>query len=423
MSLGLELLAAVSQHGSSETLREVFEELFIEGEEREVYSYMVRHRRRYQEIPTIRVIEDHTSVELPEPEASTTYLLDQLYDRMMYNAVREPFHSLRQSLSLADADGIRGHVSDLRRAVQRSSRVTASGVSTIGDMGEQLLSQYEVRANALGLVGISTGWDYLDNESGGYQNGDFVALVARTSIGKTWLLAYQAYKAYLQGRSVLFVSTEMTKAQIASRIVCMKAGIDPSMVKRGLLCHWSRQRYREAASGFEDPDRIGIYAGNIGRSTDDVDTLIEEHNPDIIFIDGFYLLKPTSAGRGAGRFEKVYYVTDEIRNISLGRNRPIVVTTQFNREAGAKGKSGSLETIAYADAIATHTTMAISAKESELSPVVREMSLLKGREGEKGSWAIKYGFRPPDFSQLTDDELASLGDHNQNARRLAEQML
>ena len=423
MSLGLELLASVAQNGSSETLREVFEELFIEGEEREVYNYMVRHRRRYQEIPNLRRVEEHTSVELPDPEGTTSYLLDQLYDRMMYNAVRQPFHDLRQSLSSANAEGIREYVGELRRAVQRSSRISASGVTSIGDLGDRLLSQYQTRANALGLVGISTGWPFLDDESGGYQNGDFVSYVARTSIGKTWLLVYQAYRAYLQGRSVLFVSTEMTKEQVANRVVCLKAGIDPRFVKRGTLCHWSRGRYRDAAVGFDDPDRFGIYAGNIGRSTDDVDGLIEEHNPDIIFIDGFYLLKPTSAGRGAGRFEKVYYVTDEIRNISLGRDRPIAVSTQFNRESGSKGKGGSLENIAYADAIATHSTMVVSVKDSQRAHGVREMELLKGREGERGSWSIKYGFRPPDFSQLTEDELAALGDHNQNERRLAEQML
>ena len=422
MSLGLELLASVAVHGSSETLRELFAELFIEGEEQTVYEYMVRHRRRYQQIPSVSVVEDQTGVDLPNPSGTTTYLLDQIYDRLMYNSARQPFHGLRQALSNMDADGIRDSVSELRRAIQQSTRTSFGGVSTIDELGDELLSQYQTRANALGLVGISTGWGYLDDESGGYQNGDFVAYVARTSIGKTWLLVYQAYKAYLQGKSVLFVSTEMTKAQIANRVLALKAGVDPSMVKRGLLCHWSRRRYRDAITDFDDPYRFGVYAGNIGRSTDDIDTLIEENSPDIIFIDGFYLLKPVSAGRGAGRFEKVYYVTDEIRNISLGRDRPIIVSTQFNRQSGSKGGGGSLETIAYADAIATHTTMAISVKEATV-PGVRELGLLKGREGEKGGWHIHYGFRPPKFDQLTQEELDRIGDPAARVNRMVSSML
>jgi replicative DNA helicase len=422
MSLGLELLASVAIQGSSETLRELFEDLFIEGEERQVYQYMLRYQRRYQQIPALRVVEENTSVALPEPSGNTNYLLDQLYDRLMYNAVRTPFHGLRQALSEADTDSIRDSVGELRRAVQRTTRATYGGVSTLNDLGHALLSQYETRANALGLTGVSTGWPYLDDETGGYQNGDFVAYVARTSIGKTWVLVYQAYQAYLQGKSVLVVSTEMTKAQLAARFMSMVAAVDPSMVRKGRLCYWGRRRYREAVENFADPERFGIYAGNIGRTTDDVDSIIEESNPDIIFIDGFYLLKPVSAGRGAGRFEKVYYVTDEIRNISLSRDRPVIVSTQFNRQSGSKGAGGSLETIAYADAIATHTTLAVSLKEGTV-PGTRDMELLKGREGERGSWSIRYGFTPPDFRQLSSEEMAQMSDQGRRVSRMMTSML
>lgn len=403
MSVGLEALTSICLAGSLASFQEVNESLFVTDEEQEVYQFIRRHFRRYKELPSVPIVQEATGVELEDAESTTDYYLDQLYDRLLYNSLRQPYHELRTAMSSADAGAIQEAVASLNRAHRGSQRTASSSLSDIASVGDRLIDLYQERQLALGLTGIDTGWPYLNDLSGGYQNGDFISIVARTSVGKTWILLHSAYVAYLSGASVLIVSTEMTKEQIANRLIAIHAQVDPSLVRKGRLCYWSRQRFFRAVTDFSDPHRLKIYAGNIGRSTEDIDACITQHSPDLILIDGFYLLKPTTAGRSSGRFEKVYYVTDEIRNMSLAHNRPIAVTTQFNRQAGDRGREGSIETIAYADAIATHSSLLISAKAHDRADR-RTLELMKGREGEAGKWNIHYEFKPPSFMQADDEE-------------------
>lgn len=82
------------------------------------------------------------------------------------------------------------------------------------------------------------------------------------------------------------------------------------------------------------------------------------------------------------------------------------MTTQFNRAAGKKGKDGSLENIAYSDAISTHSSLVISLSEGEApnQKTRRVAQFLKGREGEEGKFGLNYTFAPINFEETTDEE-------------------
>lgn len=74
------------------------------------------------------------------------------------------------------------------------------------------------------MQGISTGYSRLDELTKGLVGGEMTVVAGKTSYGKTTLAINIANKVALSGVPVLFVTLEMTKAEIASRFMNINGG-------------------------------------------------------------------------------------------------------------------------------------------------------------------------------------------------------
>jgi replicative DNA helicase len=86
------------------------------------------------------------------------------------------------------------------------------------------------------LPGVSTGFCELDTLLCGLQKTDLIILAARPSMGKTALCLNIAGQVAIRERQpVLFFSLEMSKDQLAQRLLCTEAGIDAQRVRGGYM--------------------------------------------------------------------------------------------------------------------------------------------------------------------------------------------
>ena len=424
MSAGLRLLAVIAERSSTTTFRLLEERFLVGDEELSVYNYIRNHFRRYGSLPSVETIEEDTGVSLPETPEPVDYYLDEVHNRYVYNQVREEFAELRESIKETDIPRIAESANKIRRVCIPFSGQQQE-LQTFSELVPQLQEEYQYHHELPGFSGIPTGWQFLDDETGGWQNGDLIYWVARPSVGKTYLLIHQARTAWMAGKSVLFVSMEMTLKQVGMRFASIHSSLNPDMVRKGKLSNFAKRKFDSALSSMGS-GRFHLFAGNFKKNTDDLDILIQEIEPDVVYIDGSYLMKPSNAPYRAGRYESAAYVVDELKRIALMRNRPLVATTQFGRTAGKGGKEGSLESIGYTDTIGTHASIVLAIKEGKtlkkpiielsyvddeegLSPQIvgykdvspyRHIELLKGREGESGEFGISYQFAPFSFSEV-----------------------
>lgn len=403
MSDGRKLLSCLIANGGVETLRDLDESLFVR-EEVELFQYIYRHYRQWGRLPSPETVEEERGVRLPIAEEPIGYYLLRLQNRNYYNTVRELFDPLRDSLRDMDTDRAREVVDQMRQAGRVSN--TTTDVRTIGEAWAEVYSGYMHAHRNPGLSGVPTGWHYMDETTGGYQPGDLITWVARMGLGKTYLLLHQAYTAWLAGYSCLFVTTEMTLQQISRRWYSIAAGVDPDFLRKGRLSSYALRRITDFAESITGGERLRIYSAGLNKRVSDVEMLMHEYSPDIVYIDGVYLMRPDMSKKNVGRFERVAEVFDELATLKLKANRPIVCTTQFSRQAGKKGKDGSLESIGYTDAIGTHSSVIASVGEGKAPHTTnrRYIEILKGREGESGSFETHFGFAPTDFSQVAGDE-------------------
>lgn len=281
---------------------------------------------------------------------------------------------------------------------QVPTKIARKRASIRGDAPDTVNSAFSVEPLGLGeYFGITLDKDHL------YLLGDF------TVTHNTMTMLRHAAAAFSYGASVLIVSMEMPIEQIMRRMLGLFTGIDPNLIKRGQVSTSARRRLGEYVANVAGADRLKIFAGGMKRHVADVDLLIQEFCPDIVFIDGVYLMAAENRNVRTTT-ERVSEVFTESKQLVLARNVPMVVTTQYNRASGKKGKDGSLENIAYSDAISTHSSIILSIQEGVpgRERETRVAALIKGRDGEQGQFPYSYRFRPVNLDELADEDIAEL---------------
>lgn len=282
---------------------------------------------------------------------------------------------------------------DIHEIPTRLPRKQAPRIDRRSDV---LLQGFTVESLGVGdYAGITLDKDHL------YLLGDF------TVTHNTYILLRQAMKAHDAGHSVLVVTTEMGVEPLARRYAALSLGLNPTNLKTGQVSSHMQRRIHHLYRNMAGAERFKIFAVGMQAKVDAITALCVEFNPDIVFIDGIYLLRPTDISRSANRNERVAAVYDEIRALNLDIGCPFIVTTQFNRQAGKSGKEGSLETIGFTDAVGTHSSQVIALKDGPTDDPKdsRTFDFLKGREGESGQVAINFKFAPLNMDELSQAEI------------------
>jgi replicative DNA helicase len=182
------------------------------------------------------------------------------------------------------------------------------------------------------LTGATTGYDGLDELTGGFQRSDLIILAARPAMGKTALTLCFARNAAIKGRvPVLFFSLEMATHQLAQRLLVAEARVDLHKLRTGNL--------RE-----EDWQRLGTWTGKLMEAPIFIDdtpsiSIMEmrakarraklEHNIGMIVID--YLQLMTVHGRVDSREQEIAQISRSLKALAKELDIPIVACAQLSR--------------------------------------------------------------------------------------------
>ena len=171
------------------------------------------------------------------------------------------------------------------RRILNDTRADRSDVATARDMADATLDEIMSWADTpLGpgeVRGLRTGLVDFDAASGGLHPGLWV-LGGVTSAGKTALSLTVAVNVAATGRRVLYVSPEMTPADLMHRIICAYAMVDSRHIEAGTLT----------------PEQLGKVTHTIGwvselplsittaRDMADIETKVRRTRPALTVLDG-----------------------------------------------------------------------------------------------------------------------------------------
>jgi replicative DNA helicase len=103
----------------------------------------------------------------------------------------------------------------------------------LSEVYEQVASLYEKKSD---ITGIATGYIDLDKKTSGLQNSDLIIIASRPGMGKTsFALGIARHAAMIEKIPVAVFSLEMSKQQVAQRLMCSESRIDLQRLRSGNL--------------------------------------------------------------------------------------------------------------------------------------------------------------------------------------------
>ncbi|WP_291813986.1 replicative DNA helicase [Limnobacter sp.] len=189
-----------------------------------------------------------------------------------------------------------------------------------------------------GLIGLPTGIGLLDSITTGLRPGSLNILGGRPGGGKTTLGLQIALNIARSGKSVRFWSLEMTKEQVAEKLLANVSGVHVHKAADGMLTEPDMYELAKAGEEIQSltlavEDRAMVNP-SIVRSTLRRD-LRKSPAPALVVVDYLQLVRPSD--RFLPREQQVASMTRELKLLALDTGVPILCLSQLNRAGETEG--------------------------------------------------------------------------------------
>lgn len=184
-------------------------------------------------------------------------------------------------------------------------------------------------------IGIPTGIGDLDNVITGLNKSDLIIVGARPGMGKTSFALNIAKNVAEKGKRVAFFSLEMTRDQIAQRLLSNEASVPSTKLRTGQLTpdEWAR-----LGNAGQTLSKMDIYVDETpGITVPEMKAKLLRNKVDLVIID--YLGLMQSAKRTENRVQEVSDITRNLKTMAKDLHVPVIACAQLSRGTEAKGKS------------------------------------------------------------------------------------
>ena len=202
------------------------------------------------------------------------------------------------------------------------------------------------------ITGVPTGYVELDNLTSGLQRGEMIVLAARPSVGKTALaMNIVEHVGVDLKKPVAVFSLEMSKQQLAQRMLCSRSGVDSQNLRRNMLAREDRNRLSMAVGELSEGN---IYiddtpALSILNLRTKARRLLSQQRIELVVIDYLQLME---APREENRQQQISSISRGIKALARELNCPVMCLSQLNRASESENRlprtsdlreSGSIE--------------------------------------------------------------------------------
>ncbi|MGW8271972.1 MAG: replicative DNA helicase, partial [Thermodesulfovibrionales bacterium] len=201
--------------------------------------------------------------------------------------------------------------------------------SLLGDTFRTIEELYERK---FAITGVPSGFKDLDELTTGFQPGDLIIIGGRPSMGKTAFGLNIAQHVALNAKMpVAIFSLEMSKKQLAIRMLCSEARVDSNKVRKGFIAKedWAgltsaAGRLGEAPIFIDDSSNTSVLEMRAKARR-----LKKEHGLGLVLIDYLQLM------RGRGGFERreqeISDISRSLKALAKELEVPVIALSQLNR--------------------------------------------------------------------------------------------
>jgi len=183
------------------------------------------------------------------------------------------------------------------------------------------------------ITGVPTGFSDLDSMTSGFQPADLIIVAGRPSMGKTaFCLNIAQHSAYEHKISVAIFSLEMSKEQLAIRMLCSEARVDNHKLRSGFIAEseWGKLamgagKLAETSIFIDDTPGLSVFEMRAKARR-----LKAEHGLGMIIVDYLQLMSG-SKSRSDSREQEISEISRSLKSLAKELNVPVIALSQLNR--------------------------------------------------------------------------------------------
>ena len=183
-----------------------------------------------------------------------------------------------------------------------------------------------------GSAAVPSGFIDVDRLLGNFQRSDLLILAARPALGKSTLALNMARNAAAQGAVVAIFSLEMSRDQLALRLLSSEASVSAHLLRLGLYSESDASRIGIAVGALSD---LAIYIDDsplqtVAEMRSKARRLFTEMGTDLIIVDYLQLIRGAS-GRNENRVLELGEITRSLKGLARELNVPVLAISQLSR--------------------------------------------------------------------------------------------
>ena len=244
-----------------------------------------------------------------------------------------------------------------KKILEITSRTENNDYESVAPILQRTFEKIERQMRLKGeATGVQSGFYDLDKITNGFQKSDFIILAARPSMGKTAFALNVAVNAAKKKNVVAIFSLEMSKEQLAGRLLSSESNVDSLKIRTGET---------DAEDLSDIVDTLGLMS-NLKMIIDDTAgiSVLElrskarkiknEYGLDLLLIDYLQLMQGSSSRSfDANRQQEIAEISRSLKALARELNVPIIALSQLSRNVELRAEkkaqlsdlreSGSLE--------------------------------------------------------------------------------
>lgn len=414
-SLGSRFLSAISG-GDSNTwfqyggrLAPLFED---DPQAQQAFTFVDKFAKKNGKVPTLETIKEATGLMLVSETSDAEFLFDQLMDRRIKRQMALSGQEVQQLLAVKPREALAiMHKASAQLAIELATPQVYDFKSSIHTLWPWLTEKWSGA-----IQSVPFPWHTLQAMSGGTFGGEVVSIVARTGLGKTWLMLEMALHIWRTTKKpVVFVTLEIMARGVMERLAAMYTQTPMDQFKQTFAPNYfTKKDYKIelhdklVVLDHSDMPPFIVVDGNLAATVEQIASVCYRFDPIAVFVDGAYMLKHPDPRKA--KHEKN---TDNIeaikRDVAMSMDIASFTSWQFNRDA-TKLKVGEVpgpEHVGGGDGVPNTTSVLLgifqgddTADASQITK--RRINILKGRGGEKGQFEVSWDFAKMDFSEVSE---------------------
>lgn len=364
---------------------------YFTGYENEI-NFILDHNEHYGNVPDKETFINHftdtngsCSVELVDVEESDSYLIDTIREEYLYGKSVEVVQQYANLLK-TDSNAANEYLSSMTDVLQPTYSI--GGVDIISGARNRLEAYRERKANPTSFY-MESGFKELDELTNGFKRGEeLIVVVARSGIGKSWVIEKMCTHAWQTGHNVGFISPEMGAESVGYRFDTLYRNFSNRDLTRG-KSDIDEIEYENYVNELTTNDHKFIVATpldfNKELSISKIKNFIKQNKLDLVAIDGISYIRDERGKRTDNKTITLTNISEDLMSLSVEMGIPIIVAVQSNRN-GVKEDGGSpeLDNIRDSDGIAFNASMVLGLGVKKDSNIM-ELRIIKQRNGSVGN--------------------------------------